>query len=265
MMKIRTFFVFLCTAMLLIQCAKDDNGPADQPDDSKVGNLLATGASASDLLGNANFSNMVIEAVYNPGFRPTATAMTNFVTFLQERTSKVDISVVYRELPSTGLNEISIQQVADFEDENRTLYNDGDTIAVFIFFADTIAEGDDLQGGLVTLGAVYRNTSMVIFEETVKFLGAQSSQITESDIESATLMHEFGHLFGLVNLGTPQVNIHDDPLSPNHCIVDNCLMLAEIEFGQGLMGMLESRVGKGPIVPTLDAECILDLQSNGGQ
>jgi len=251
--------------MLLFQCAKDDNGPVNMPDDSKAGNLLATGASASDILGNTNFSNMVIEAVYNPGFRPTAAAMANFVNFLQERTFKEDISVVYRELPSTGLNEISIQQAADFEDENRTLYNDGDTIAIFIFFADTIAEGDDLQGGLVTLGAVYRNTSMIIFEETIKFLGAQSSEITEADIEEATLMHEFGHLFGLINLGSPQVNIHDDPLSPNHCIVNNCLMLAEIEFGQGLMGMLESRVGKGSVVPSLDAECILDLQANGGK
>ena len=99
----------------------------------------------------------------------------------------------------------------------------------------------------------------------MKFLGAQSQEITEADIESATLMHEFAHLFGLINLGSPQVNIHDDPLSPNHCIVENCLMLAEIEFGQGMMGMLESRVGKGSVVPSLDAECILDLQANGGR
>lgn len=264
-MKMRSFFVLLCSAFLLIQCAKDDNGPAELPDDSKAGNLLATGASASDILGNSNFSNLVIEAVYNPGFRPTAAAMANFLTYLQERTFKEDISIVYRELPSTGLDEITIQQAADFEDENRTLYNEGDTIAIFIFFADTIAEGDDLQGGLVTLGAVYRNTSMIVFEETLKFLASQSTQVSEADIESATLMHEFGHLFGLVNLGTAQVNTHDDPLSPNHCIVDNCLMLAEIEFGQGMMGMLESRAGKGPVVPSLDAECILDLQANGGR
>ena len=264
-MKIRNFLILLCSAMLLTQCAKDDDGPADMPDNSKAGNLLATGASAGDILGNVNFSNLVIEAVYNPGFRPTAAAMANFVNFLEERTFKENISVVYREVPSEGLNEISIQQAAEFEDENRTLYNEGDTIAIYIFFSDSLAEGDDLSSGLVTLGAVYRNTSMIIYESTIKFLGSQSSEISDADIEAATLMHEFGHLFGLVNLGTPQVNQHDDPLSPNHCVIDNCLMLAEIEFGQGMMGMLESRVGKGPIVPALDAECILDLQSNGGQ
>lgn len=265
-MKIRSLLILLCAAFLLTQCNKDDNGPVEMPDDSKLGNLLATGASASDILGNANFSNMVIEVLYNPGFRPTAAAMADFVNFLQERTFKEDISVVYREVPSQGLNEITIQQAAEFEDENRTLYNDGDTIAIYIYFSDSLAEGDDLSSGLVTLGAVYRNTSMIIYESTIKFLGSQSSEISDADIESATLMHEFGHLFGLVNLGTPQVNIHDDPLSPNHCIVENCLMLAEIEFGQGMMGFLEARAAaKGPIVPVLDAECILDLQSNGGQ
>ena len=264
-MKVRTYLILLFTALLLTQCAKDDDGPVEMPDESKVGNLLATGASASDILGNTNFTNLVIEAVYNPGFRPTAAAMANFVNFLQERTFKEDISVVYREIPSPGFNEISIQQAAELEDENRTLYNSGDTIAIYIYFSDTLAEGDDLQGGLVTLGAVYRNTSMIIYEETVKFLGSQSAQITEADVETATLMHEFAHLLGLVNLGSPQVNFHDDPLSPNHCIVDDCLMLAEIEFGQGMMGFLESRVGKGPVVPTLDAQCILDLQANGGK
>ena len=264
-MKFRTYFFLLCMSVLLVQCNKDDSPPVEMPDESKVGNLLATGASASDILGNTNFSNMVIEAVYNPGFRPTAAAMANFVSFLEERTFKEDISVVYREIPSPGLDEISIQQAAELEDDNRTLYNSGDTIAVYIYFSDALAEGDDLQSGLVTLGAVYRNTSMIIHESTVKFLGTQSTQVTEADIESAVLTHEFGHLLGLVNLGTPQVNFHDDPLSPNHCVVDDCLMLAEIEFGAGMMSMLESRVGKGSVVPVLDAQCILDLQNNGGQ
>lgn len=264
-MKYRTILIFFFAAMFFAQCAKDNGGSNELPEDFKAGNLLATGASANDLLDNTTYSKMVIEAVYNPGFRPTAAAMTNFVSFLQARTFKEDISVVYREIPSPGYEDISIQQAADLENENRTLYNQGDTIAIYIYFSDTMAEGDDFQGGLVTLGAVYRNTSMIVYSETVKFLGSKSSEITEADVETATLTHEFGHLLGLVNLGSPAVNTHDDPISPNHCIIDGCLMRAEIEFGEGLMGVLESRVGKGSVVPVLDAECILDLQDNGGQ
>lgn len=106
---------------------------------------------------------------------------------------------------------------------------------------------------------------MIIYEKTIKSLAAQSSEISEADIESATLMHEFAHLFGLVDLGTPQVNQHQDPIAPNHCVIDNCLMQAEIQFGGGMMGMLQSLAAKGSPAPALDGECILDLQANGGK
>lgn len=264
-MKKSPVLVLLISALFFTQCAKDEAPVNEDPDQFKAGNLLTTGASAADILGDETYSNMVIEALYNPGFRPTAEAMANFVSFLQDRTFKDDINVVYREIPSPGLNEISIQQAADLEDDNRTLYNEGNTLALYIYFSDAIAEGDDLQSGLVTLGAVYRNTSMIVYEQTVKFLGSQSSQVTAADVETATLMHEFGHLLGLVDLGSPQVNEHDDPVSPNHCITEGCLMRAEIEFGSGMMGMLESMAAKGVAVPALDSECILDLQANGGQ
>ena len=263
-MKKIVFLPFLFFSLLLIQCSKDD--PITEPTpDFKAANLLATGASANDLLANDTYSNMVIEAVYNPGFRPTALAMADFVSFIEERTFKNDISVVYREIPSEGVETFSIQQAADQESDVRTLYNEDDTIAIYIYFSDANAEGDDPDNQLVTLAAAYRNTSLIVYEKTIKALAAQSSQITEADIEAATLMHEFGHLFGLVDLGTPQVNQHQDPISENHCIVDDCLMQAEIQFGGGMMGMLESLAAKANPAPALDAECILDLQANGGK
>ena len=105
--------------------------------------------------------------------------------------------------------------------------------------------------------------------------------VSTADVESATLNHEFGHLFGLVNIGSPAVNDHEDiqldengdpvldgggnPVGNNHCDVDGCLMRAELQFGVGIMGMLESMAAKGLAIPTLDPECILDLQANGGR
>jgi len=263
-MKKNIYLPLLLLTMTLVQCSKDD--PITEPTpDFKAANLLATGASAHDILANDTYNDMVIEAVYNPGFRPTAAAIAEFVSFLEARTFKTDISVVYREIPSEGVEKFSIQQAADLEEEVRTQYNEGDTIAIYIYFSDTISDGDDPQNQLVTLGAAYRNTSLIIYEQTIKSLAAQSSEIAEADIEAATLMHEFGHLFGLVDLGTPQVNQHQDPIAANHCIVDDCLMLAEIQFGGGMMGMLQSLSAKGSPAPALDPECILDLQANGGR
>jgi hypothetical protein len=107
---------------------------------------------------------------------------------------------------------------------------------------------------------------MVIYESTVRELAVNSSQVTIADVETAALNHEFGHLLGLVDLGSPPVNSHEDPSAEHHCDINGCLMRAELQFGGGLLGMMNKRIstGKAP-VPGLDAECITDLQANGGR
>ncbi len=291
----KKFFVFpLFAVVFLTACSSSEDGgtgpiedddPIEQVDRSQ--NLLATGASANDLLSNTNFDRILVQAAYVEGFRPAQQTMTNFIAFLRQHTFKQNIDVTFLELPSPDEETLTLQEIADLETENRTEYNDGTTLAVYIYFADAPSDGDEEDEGLVTVGAVYRNTSMVIFERTIRTLAARSSQVSLTDVETATLNHEFGHLFGLVNLGTVAVNDHEDPEAENHCVIDGCLMRAQLEFGgmarvfamgraeihspctlsgQNLMNMLESRASFGvAVVPVLDDECVLDLQNNGGR
>lgn len=100
---------------------------------------------------------------------------------------------------------------------------------------------------------------MIIHEATVRRLADQSFFISDADVESSTLNHEFGHLFGLVNLGTDPVNEHEgvqtdengetlldaqnNPIGNNHCTVDGCLMNAELQFG-GASGKTASLAAK---------------------
>ena len=253
------------------------------------GNLLGTGDSANDLLSNNNFDRLLIQIAFVRGFRPTDQTMANFVQFLQERTFKENIDITYLELDSPGEEDLTLQEIANLESENRTAFNFQNTLAIYIYFADAPSEGDDLDEGLVTVGAVYRNTSMIIYERTIRTLAARRSDVTNTDIETATLNHEFGHLFGLVDLGTVPVNDHEDIDAPNHCNVEGCLMRAELTFGSpmaralvsnakenlvsacslsgnSVLKMLEHRASRGlASAPNLDAECILDLQNNGGK
>jgi len=270
-MKVLTKIRVLALAgslVLAMSCSKnsDDNGGTDPGGIDKTANLLATGDSANDILANDTYTKLLIEIAYVNGFQPTMEAMNNFQAFLQARTFKQDIEILYNELPSSNEDDLSLQEIADLEADNRTAYNEESTLAIYIYFADAPSEDDDPTEGTVTLGAVYRNTSMVIHESTVRDLAQQSSQITNADVETATLNHEFGHLLGLVDLGSAPVNNHEDPTANNHCDIQGCLMRAELQFGSGIMGMLNSRVSKGSAaVPGLDAECVLDLQQNGGR
>lgn len=287
--------VALSSLLLFGSCSSnDDNGPATSDDDGNTPvdrsqNLLATGASANDILSNSNFDRLLVQIAYVNGFRPTNQTIDNFRSYLEERTFKEEIAIEFLELDSPNDQSLELEEIASLETDNRSAYNDGTTLAIYIYFADAPSEGDDLDEGLVTLGAVYRNTSMVIFERTIRTLANRSNSITVTDVETATLNHEFGHLFGLVNLGTVAINDHEDPSAENHCVVDGCLMRAELTFGSpssralvaksanglhsactlsglSLIQLLEQRTNRGlAVVPELDAECILDLQNNGGR
>lgn len=277
----------------LLACSKgtdDDNTPSRAVD--KRANLLATGASANDILSNGSFDKLLVEIGFVTGFRPTNEAMSEFTDFLRQHTFKQDIEIIYTELDSPDEDNLTLREIADLEEENRTAYNDGRTLAIYIYFADAPSEGDEEEEGLVTLGAVFRNTSMVIHESTIRNLAARSFFISNADVETATLNHEFGHLFGLVDLGTDMINPHEDNEAPNHCNVQGCLMRAELQFGgpsgksnlsaakiayedgiksgcilsgNTVLSLLQSTTGKNAATTNLDPECILDLQGNGGR
>lgn len=277
---------------MILSCSKNSSTtpePEPTPID-KTANLQGTGDSANDLLSNDKFTKLKIEIAYVTGFRPTVAAMNDFVDFIRQHTFKQDIELIYTELESPDKEVLSLQEIAKLESDNRTVYNEGETLGIYIFFADAPDDNDDEEEGLVTLGAVYRNTSMVIHEVTVRRLAGLSPLITNSDVEGATVNHEFGHLFGLVNIGSPSVNDHEDTEAVNHCNVNGCLMRAELQFGSSskspvlaatdgtglksacdlsgfsVLHLLESRASKGlAAAPNLDPECILDLQANGGR
>lgn len=290
-MKNIGFFLLTLLFIAATGCKKSDDSPTEQPRNvDKSANLQATGSSANDILSNNEFENLLIEIAYVEGFRPTTSAMTDFVDYLKRHTFKENIEVVYRPLPSPEKESLELQDIADLEAENRTAYNDDDTLAIYIYFADAPSDEDDEEDDLVTLGAVYRNTSMVIYESTVRRLASFSNLISTADVELSTLNHEFGHLFGLVNIGSAPVNDHEDSEALNHCNVEGCLMRAELQFtrstgkndlssvakdglksscnldGKSVLLMLENNAAKGNVdIPPLDAECVLDLRANGGR
>ena len=292
-MNRHSFLIAVLFLGLLFGCSNDgDDAPTPTKLVDKSGNLLGTGDSANDLLSNDAFTKILIEIGYVEGFRPTTSAMAELTDYIKLHTFKQDIEVVYNELTSPNVDSLTLQKIADLETENRTAYNNGQTMAVYIYFADAPSDDDVEEEGLVTLGAVYRNTSMVIHEVTVRKLASQSPLITIPSVEAATMNHEFGHLFGLVNLGTTPVNDHEEVDSGNHCSVSGCLMRAELQFGgiqnkasalndksstnaivagctlsgNSILKLLEHQTAKGVAAsPALDSECILDLQANGGR
>jgi hypothetical protein len=246
--------------VLLVSCSKEDS----TNNTSAEGNLIsnnqkATGSSANDLLSDAAFKSMVVEVVYVQGFEPSAKSISDFESFLNERTFKpAGITIVKRAIASSGKASYTNGDIVAIEDANRTKYNTSDQIAVWAFFADGESASNDDSG--VVLGTAYRNTSFVIYEKTIQGLSDSPFEPNRSLLETAVITHEFGHILGLTNLGSPLQSNHEDTEHEKHCNVETCLMYWSAESGSGITNMVS-----GGSVPQLDAQCIADLRANGGK
>lgn len=240
--------VFALVFLVLTSCSKDD------AESVKSNNKKTLGTSAHDLLSEDKFDSMLIEVVYVEGFEPSAAAITNFVAFLNSRIHKSGgISVEKRAIASPGNITYTNAQIIAIEDANRIHYNDGSQIAVWAFFADAKSSADTSTS--VVLGTAYRNTSFVIYQNTVQKMSNSSFKPIRTVLETTVINHEFGHILGLTNVGTPLQSAHEDADHKRHCKVSSCLMYWESESGNIL----------GGAIPQLDAQCIADLQANGGK
>ena len=256
-MQITKFLsILIISSLILVSCSDDDDNAVPIQNNIPTSNNQILGSSANDLLSDTNFKGLTIEMVSVEGFEPTASALNAFTTFLEQRLFKPDgINFIQRTVPSSGLAPFNIDEIREIENTTRTEFNEGDEIKVFIYFADGSNEED--TNTTITLGTAFANTSIVIYERTLRNLSINPNAPMLSTIEIATLNHEFAHLLGLVNIGTPLQSEHEDTEFRGHCNVPSCLMEAAIEFG--MMDML----GNG--VPILDPQCIADLQANGGR
>lgn len=257
-MKFKQTYTWILLLLLLAGCSKD---PTDDGGSSvnKSANLRSLGASANELLSDEKFTSINIEIVYVSGYEPEQSTLDNLIDYLEKRIYKPDgIKISKRAVPSSNEAPFEIEEIVAIEAEERLTYNAGDEIAVFIYFADGSNEGD--TDSKVILGSAYRNTSMVIYGKTVKKIANRMNSTDKGIVESTVVNHEFGHLFGLVDVGTAMQTNHEDPDSNAHCNVSGCLMNANLEFGSGVVDVLDNNG-----VPPMDDFCIMDLRANGGR
>lgn len=253
----RILFSFIAF-FLLTACKKEDNNP---PEDPKLANKQATGSSAEDFLRDTEFTSLTIEFVYAEGFQPETGTIDNLVHFLEERLHKPgEITIIQNVIPTPEGTSFNINKIISIEEEHRINYNDGNNLAVYIFFSNKSSSND--TPNRVTLGSAYRNTSIVIYKKTIRDI-AISNGINIPIAERTTLNHEFGHLLGLVNLQLDDIHQeHEDTQNSKHCMVEDCLMYFETSGGRAA---ITSALLRKNLDSNLDPLCIEDLQAKGGK
>lgn len=265
MKNIKKLLLIFVSVIFIQSCTTNTENPYEIDGIDRSANFKGTGSSGQDILSDMNFTSLYIEIVYETGARPDDSALSIFRNFLESRIYKPDgIEINLRLVEASNRSPFDGEDIKAVERESRTAFNAGDELAIWIYFANGKKEGD--PNDRVTLGSAFRNTSIIIYGETIREFSNRNGAPNRALIEAATLNHEMGHLFGLVNLGIEPVSEHEEVVvidgeeKGNHCSTEGCLMGTELEFRSGLNDLLDDTG-----VPELGQACIDDLQSVGGK
>lgn len=241
------FLVLFVLATLFMQSCSLFTRKDDAPHRQGVG------TSAEDFLRSDQFTSLIVEIDYHRGFGPLPEAVENLETFLNERLNKPGgITVTLSDAIPTSANNTSLpiqytrDDIVDLENEYRDIYSDETTLAMYFIFVDGRFEPDN-----GTLGFAYFNTSCTLMGHLVNNLSGRRFQSTTAVLQTNVMLHEFSHLLGLVNDGTPMVEDHETSQRAHHCTITTCLMRPGIPNVGGLRSL-------GPF-------CLQDLKANGGK
>lgn len=238
--------LFSCRKTLLIKEV--------QTFDTEAFHNRAMGASARELLDDRNYKSLTVEIQYMAGSKPEPMTLDYLRKFLQTYLNKPEgIKIVLNELTGMQKRTLSRDEVLSIEKARRTQFVEGDRIAIYVLFTNGTHPGTKI------LGMAYRNTSAVVYGQAIDQYSTKAGKLTRQELETSVLLHEIGHLLGLVNKGSMPESQHVDPLHTDHCNNKKCLMYHSVETKY-----LSSILLKGNI-PVFDSNCINDLIANGGK
>jgi len=250
-MKTKAFITALLV-FSIVACKKETTF-TNNPNANDLHNK-SVGFSANHLLSAGTYKSLKIEVQYMVGYAPDAAALNHLQNVLNTYLNKpAGIAIVTKEIPVSSSTTLSIDQVRTIEEQNRTVFTSGDQLGVYFLYTN----GNFTDNNV--LGAAYRNTSMVLFGKKIHDNSGGLGQASRTKLEATVLEHEFGHILGLVDIGSPMQTSHKDAAHGNHCNNTNCLMYYASETTDILGFLITGNI------PSLDANCIADLHANGGK
>ena len=209
--------IFVITIILVLATP----GCLDSLKDSVVSCDNITAECRYEILRGNEYSKIHIEVNYVTGNSPESDALNLLKQRIQEVTDKSTITVSQSSFGSTD-NSYTLEEILELEDKQRTRFKSGNTFVIHILYLNGEYSDNDQ-----TLGLAYSGTSFAIFKEKIE--DAAFLLISAKDIEKSVIVHEFGHLLGLVNNGYQSPHDHEDPQHPHHSNNEESVMYWAIE------------------------------------
>jgi hypothetical protein len=265
---IRDLLIAVLPALFLVLagCSSGDNGDSDvvieEPLQQNIPELYST----------VRFID--VEVVYEPGAEPFTGATAggtqywsifeqNIQALFQERSIVPQVSVP-KDL--SGMVRIDPQNQPSWTVEEivglagMIAGNAGDpSIAeIYVMFLKGYFNEEGADNPKVIGVSVIGTPVIAVFKDVV--LATSATSLVARYVEQATVVHEFGHLAGLVDSGVPMVSPHLDPEHLKHCTNDTCVMYWQNEGAEDLAFFVQQMIDTGSLV-MFGPECLQDTRS----
>jgi len=195
---------------------------------------------------------MTIEVDYQTGYAPNDDALTQFKWRTENYTGR-SVEVLKTETPIPSQKNVTIGDAVSLERRFRSVAPvEGDRVGLYLLYI-----GGTFKDNANVLAATYLSLSIVVFKSEITKYVPQSGPcdsimvVNECKVERSVLVHEFGHVLGLVDLIFASPRSHHDEQNPGHCTNESCVMYHSIEIYRG--GFAKSPPSG------LDHDCLDDL------
>jgi hypothetical protein len=217
------------------------------------------GDVAPDYISGDRYPSLLVEVDFIEGNEPSTEALGRMRSIFQQRIEKpLGIEyIVDSKIPITqSKTRYEVGDILALEHQYRRNHTDDAAnkaqAVIWIVYLNGDSEFDD--GSSRALGISYDASSIAVFKENIERTSAPE---VRDVVEAIVLVHEGGHLFGLVNNGIPMANPHEDPAHPRHDASRDCVMYHRIETMDAARLLTE---------PPLDFDyaCRVDMYAAGG-
>jgi hypothetical protein len=204
-----------------------DDGSAAQQADNAV-------ALFSDSIGS--FEVMVF---YEAGAEPMAGNISGTTTPIWELTKKTFAALFNNHVGRFIFVPSLLGQFIQLTDQNKTVWTDSTLVKLGRQNAPDLVQQGDARISIFFLNGTYNGNPDVlgvhvrgsafafVFKDAVNAVTGDAK--SRAYIEQSIVVHELGHVSGLVNNGVPLATPHEDPAHPKHSTNAECAMHWKIE------------------------------------
>lgn len=198
-------------------------------------------AITNGYLSDGQYPNLIVEITVAPGVSASTTALAYLRQSLLHYCHKKSVTILLKqpEAPAPSQNTLLWfpPELAAYVDRHALLHSTGDTAVMHIVYVAGLDMIHPEHAGIA-----YDNTC-IIFQYNVAGEGEERS----------ILLHEAGHLLGLVGFGATPAGDHQDPKHPHHC-AGNCVMYWQVR-----------PIDSIDLNPDFCELCRRELTANGGR